>query len=64
MKKLGSSLLLLALCSLSFAALAQDSDAVPQNALAGMHVIHANNSANAHKQGNIPTPHGFMSLKN
>ena len=59
MKKLAPWLMLLALFSFSFVAFAQDSDAVPPNTLAGMHPIHANNSANAHKRGNIPTPHGF-----
>ena len=51
--------MLLALFGFSFAALAQDSDSLPPNALAGMHPMHANNSANAHNHGNIPTPHGF-----
>jgi hypothetical protein len=51
--------MLLALFCFSFAAFAQDPDALPKNAANGMHPIHANNSANAHKQGNIPTPHGF-----
>lgn len=51
--------MLLALFSFSFAAFAQDGDSLPRNALAGKHPIHANNSANAHKNGNIPTPHGF-----
>lgn len=55
MKKLAGWPMLLALFSFSFAALAQDSDSVPPNALAGMHPMHVNNSANAHKHGNIPT---------
>lgn len=59
MKKLALGLMLLALFSFSFAAFAQDSDAIPPNTAAGMHILHANNSANAHKRGNIPTPHGF-----
>jgi hypothetical protein len=59
MKKFAPSFMLLALFSFSFAAFAQDSDAVPPNTLAGMHPIPGNNSANVHKQGNIPTPHGF-----
>jgi hypothetical protein len=57
MRKIAPRLMLLALFSFSFAAFAQDPDAVPANA--GLHVLHANNSANAHKNGNIPTPHGF-----
>lgn len=59
MKRFASWLMLLALVSFSFAAFAQDSDMVPPNTTAGMHILHANNSANAHKRGNIPTPHGF-----
>lgn len=59
MKKVVPRLMLLALFSFSLAAFAQDSDAVPPNTLAGMHPIRGNNSANAHKNGNIPTPHGF-----
>jgi len=59
MRKFAPWFMLLALCSFSFAAFAQDSDALPRNALSGKHPIHANNSANAHKNGNIPTPHGF-----
>jgi len=51
--------LILVLFSFSFAAFAQDSDAIPPDAFAGMHPIPGNNSANAHKNGNIPTPHGF-----
>ncbi len=52
--------ILVALCGFNLAALAQDNDALPPNfAAAGLHVLHANNSANAHKNGNIPTPHGF-----
>lgn len=52
--------MLIALCALSVAAFAQDDDALPSNfAAAGLHVRHANNSPQAHKQGNIPTPHGF-----
>lgn len=51
--------MLVALCAFSMAALAQDNDALPANFAQGLHVIHGNNSANAHKQGNIPTPHGF-----
>jgi len=52
--------MLAALCGFSLAALAQDNDALPPNfAAAGLHVRHANNSPQAHKQGNIPTPHGF-----
>lgn len=61
MKKLAPWFMLLAMFSFSFAAFAQSraNDALPKSAAAGLHVIHANNSANAHKQGNIPTPHGF-----
>jgi hypothetical protein len=59
MKKWAPWFMLLALFGVSFAAFAQDSDSVPPNTLAGMHPMHANNSANAHKNGNIPTPHGF-----
>ncbi len=61
MKKFAPWFMLIALFSFSFAAFAQGKagDAVPRNALAGTHPIHANNSANAHKNGNIPTPHGF-----
>jgi len=59
MKKFAPWFMLLALFCFSFAAFAQDSDSVPPNTTAGMHVMHANNSANAHKNGNIPTPHGF-----
>ncbi|HKW76755.1 MAG TPA: hypothetical protein VJN64_14585 [Terriglobales bacterium] len=57
MRKIAPWFMLLALFSFSFAAFAQDDDALPANA--GLHVQHANNSANAHKQGNLPTPHGF-----
>jgi len=60
MKKLAPWFMLLALSGFSLTALAQDDDALPSNfAAAGLHIQHANNSANAHKQGNIPTPHGF-----
>ena len=59
MKKFARWPMLLALLSFSLAALAQDSDSIPPNALAGTHPMHGNNSANAHKRGNIPTPHGF-----
>lgn len=59
MKKYASWFILVALFSFSFAAFAQDSDAVPPNTLAGKHPIPGNNSANSHKHGNIPTPHGF-----
>lgn len=59
MKKFALWFMLLSLFSFGFSAFAQDSDALSRNALAGMHVKHANNSLNAHKQGNIPTPHGF-----
>jgi hypothetical protein len=51
--------MLLALLSFGFSAVAQDNDALPPNYLAGTHIIHANNSANLQKKGNIPTPHGF-----
>lgn len=59
MKKFAPWLSLLALLSFSFAAFAQDSDALPPTALASSHPIPGNNSANAHKNGLIPTPHGF-----
>lgn len=59
MKKLGPCFMLLALFCFSFAAFAQDGDSLPRDAAKGMHPIHANNSANAHKNGNIPTPHSF-----
>ena len=42
------------------AAFAADSDALPANALVGMHIKHSHPSpSNFKKQGNIPTPHGF-----
>src|SRR5689334_18594764 len=59
MKKFAPLSMLVALCAFSLAALAQDNDALPRNFAAGLHVLHANNSANIHKKGNIPTPHGF-----
>ncbi|HEX2327262.1 MAG TPA: hypothetical protein VHN74_00950 [Candidatus Angelobacter sp.] len=59
MKKFAPPFMLVALCIFSLAALAQDNDALPSNFTAGLHVQHANNSANLHKRGNIPTPHGF-----
>ena len=58
MREFGFLILIVGLCSLT--ALAADSDALPANALAGMHVKHAHPSpSNFKKQGNIPTPHGF-----
>ena len=59
MKRFAPWFMLLALCSFTLAVQAQDDDALPRNFAAGLHILHANNSANAHKQGNIPTPHGF-----
>jgi hypothetical protein len=45
---------------LSVAARATESDELPANFLAGMHVRHADKATIQHtKQGNIPTPHGF-----
>jgi hypothetical protein len=59
MQKLVPWSMLLALLSFAFSAVAQDNDALPPNYLAGTHVMHANNSANLQKKGNIPTPQGF-----
>ena len=59
MNKLVRWSMLLALSIFGFSAVAQDNDALPPNYLAGMHVMHANNSANLEKKGNIPAPHGF-----
>ena len=58
MKKSISLLSLAALFTLS--AFAQNSDVLPNNYLAGMHVKHQQrNPALQHKRGNIPSPHGF-----
>lgn len=58
MRKFGLLILIAGLCSLS--AFAADSDALPANALKGMHIKNSHPSpANFKKQGNIPTPHGF-----
>lgn len=56
-----SALGFLVLALFSFTAFAADDDAVPNNALGGTHIRHANNlDAVVHaKRGNIPTPHGF-----
>lgn len=59
MKKFASWFMFIALFSFSCAAFAQDGDALPANFTAGLHVQHANNSANLQKRGNIPTPQGF-----
>jgi hypothetical protein len=58
MRKFGVLVLIAGLCSLT--AFAADSDALPANALRGMHMKHAHPSpSNFKKKGNIPTPHGF-----
>jgi len=58
MKKLGFLVLIVGLCCLT--SFASDPDALPANALRGMHLKHAHPSpSNFKKQGNIPTPHGF-----
>ncbi len=44
---------------LAATAFAAESDQLPANYLAGMHVLHANNAGGLHGKGNIPTPHGF-----
>ena len=59
MKNFAPWFMLLALCTFSITAFSQDSDSVPNNALAGMHVKHTNNAGGLHGKGNIPTPHGF-----
>jgi hypothetical protein len=58
MKYLLVSLLLFGF--LTFAAFAQDSDALPSNYLAGTHVKHMKvPPGGSKKRGNLPTPHGF-----
>jgi hypothetical protein len=58
MRQFGSLVLIVGLCSLT--AFAADPDALPANALRGMHVKHAHPSpSHFKKKGNIPTPHGF-----
>ncbi|HEY4052717.1 MAG TPA: hypothetical protein VGL74_03180 [Terriglobales bacterium] len=58
MRKFGFLVLIAGLFTVS--AFAADSDALPANALRGMHLKHTHPSpSNFKKKGNIPTPHGF-----
>lgn len=47
------------LALMSFAAFAQDNDAVSPNYLSHAHIMHINHAGGLHGKGNIPTPHGF-----
>ncbi len=59
MKKLVPCLVLFALFAFGLTVMAQDTDVVPPNFLAGMHGKDAHNVGAFHSKGNIPTPHGF-----